>query len=116
MFEFLNELPDDELLTGVYFALKRLEHPARFADALAAAIPGVSAGDRQVASRIIDEINAVEGTSWKPGDSDVVGKYALELCEIEMARGRNRPGFDPERGLRNLARMHELVANGKTGR
>src|SRR4051794_15905944 len=107
MFDFLNELPLDELTSGVHYAVRRLSHPAT----LVRAIDDVTPGDRRVASRVLDAINEVEGRSWKPGEGDVVDKYIQELSRIVQARTLSGLIVNPERGRRLLDKVRERIAN-----
>ena len=85
MFDFLRELPTDQLTGAVYYAIRIIKHVKQIKNLrLGYAIEGVSgeptSDERHIGERIIDEIQHVEQTDLIVLPQEIAERYIGDLA------------------------------------
>ncbi len=102
MFEFLDDLPVNRMISAVYFAMRCLTHRVPY---LGDATPE----EKEAMSRVLREIEEAEGGAWEAGD-EIANKYVPILSRAFWARLDREHGFDPKRGRELLQRLRDSVS------
>jgi hypothetical protein len=107
MFDFLDNLPNDQLTGGVYHAIRIITHVKQIKEKAAATGGGdpATAREEAVCEAIIAEIEQTEGLHLRELPKHVASHYVAMLAHRLQSLLKERLRYDDSRGD---ALLHEL--------
>jgi hypothetical protein len=115
MFEVLRSRPVDEVIGGVYYAIRLIRHRNEVRTLeTGLRIEGLksepSEREQDIALEALHEIERIENRSIQELDESTAEDYIAQLANIVRIRARSELGCDEERGRSLLARFEPLIA------
>src|SRR5260370_14357095 len=115
MFNFLEDIPAEEAITSVYYAIRLISHRQLIMDlSIGLKVEGVesepSSNDEQHALLIVDGIEKIEGRPLRDIGDSSAEDYIRELADIAHTRAVEAFGSDIQMGRELLAQLEPGIS------